>query len=160
MQRGFTLIELLVVVLIIGILSAIALPQYQKAVTKTRFATCQLLVESMLQAATVFYSNHMEYAEDPDVLDIDFPTPDRKTYNQILKRTTFYYPWGYCEYHAGEGVGCYNEISGIGYQRSINGRKECKPAANNLVSQKVCQTETHKTTADYTGSDWLSYYYN
>ena len=52
-RLGFTLIELLVVVLIIGILASVALPQYQKAVLKSRVAEAWLTIAAINNAEKV-----------------------------------------------------------------------------------------------------------
>ena len=67
---GFTLIELLVVVLIIGILAAVAVPQYQKAVEKSKAAQGMMFVKAFNQAAPVYYLNNGIPATDIEQLDV------------------------------------------------------------------------------------------
>ncbi len=76
MKQGFTLIELLVVVLIIGILSAIALPQYQIAVAKARVVKHMALVRTLRDAQEVYYLANGKYALKFEELDVTIPTPN------------------------------------------------------------------------------------
>ena len=69
-KGGFTLIELLVVVLIIGILSSIALPQYTKAVEKARAAEAMVWLNNFVTAETVYFLARGKFG-DLDELDIN-----------------------------------------------------------------------------------------
>lgn len=72
-MAGFTLIELLVVVLIIGILASVAMPQYNKAVEKSRATQALAILKSLYAAQETYYMANSSYATSFNELDINVP---------------------------------------------------------------------------------------
>ncbi len=71
MKQGFTLIELLVVVLIIGILATVALPQYQKAVEKSKATQALSVLKSIQAAQQMYYLSNGQMPSSFSDLDIE-----------------------------------------------------------------------------------------
>ena len=77
-NAAFTLIELLVVVLIIGILAAVAIPQYQTAVDKSRFMSFLPLLRSIKDSQERYFMANGNYTLDTGNLDIQIPANCQK----------------------------------------------------------------------------------
>jgi len=166
--KAFTLIELLVVVLIIGILAAVALPQYRKAVVKSHYATIKNLLTNIAQAQETYYLANGRYATDFDELDIGMPSGKIETSSNSAG---YKYDWGLV---VCTSIGCYIRYQGNGvslqygfyyphWEDERAGIRYCISEGNSNLSSlgaQICQTETGKKEADATSQgNWLEYRY-
>ncbi len=71
-KQAFTLIELLVVVLIVGILAAVAVPQYERAVAKSRLSEARTTLDALEKAIEVYQLGNGSYPDSWAALDLSF----------------------------------------------------------------------------------------
>ena len=156
-RRGFTLIELLVVVLIIGILTAVALPKYQVAVQKSRYAGLMPLAKSVKQAEEAVYMANGSYSNALE--DLSITLPGTITDNTVTGSdgTTLSVTSSDSQNFVKAGKTGLDNTYVMYFAKSARypGEIHCEAAVNNEQAKQVCLSSG--ATTKVTGTDAANY---
>lgn len=153
-NSGFTLIELLVVVLIIGILAGVALPQYKKAVDKTKLSNLVSIMKTIAQAQEAYFLENGVHTQNWDDLAISLPGTSAGAFFSMPPKSfslsTNSYFWA--EDSTVQGIDLYFFYS----NHTWSNKFACYAKADNSYADSLCKSLSGKTSFD-TQADYQKY---
>ncbi len=129
-KTGFTLIELLVVVLIIGILAAVALPQYQVSVGKARLMEGMVTLRALKDAQILYKMENGDFTSNLEDLSI---AVDESQWEHIV-----------CARSGGFYCAAWPKNSIVGVEvypgGSVGNQFSCLASKSNAVANRICKS--------------------